>query len=402
MERALQGMRVVDLSHVLAGPTTTMILADLGAEVIHIESPEGDDAREFGPFAGEPGKNHSAYFASLNRNKKSMVLDLKQEKGKEILRELIEISDVIVENYSPLAMQKLGFSWETIQQLNPSIIYASISGFGHDTPPEYATRPAYDLVAQAYSGMMSITGPEDGAPCRVGSSVGDIFAGHQAAIGILAALIYRMKTGRGQYYDGSMVDGLFAVLENAVIQYTVGHRIPRPLGSAHPSVAPFQSFKTRDSWIAIAVGNNRLWANLCHALGRDDLCRHPQFKTNALRARNRKELAAVIEKETIKRTNKQWSEIFERESIAHSPINNMAQICADPCIKHRNMLVEVEQPGMGRIKMAASPLHLSDTPGAVYAPAPLLGEHTREILENLLHYSEQEIEALAEEGVINR
>ncbi len=401
MQGALQGVRVVDLSHVLAGPTATMILADLGAEVIHIEPPRGDDAREFGPFAGEPGKNRSAYFASLNRNKKSLVLDLKREKGKEALRRLIKISDVLVENYSPLTMQKLGFGWDTIRQLNPSIIYASISGFGHDTPPEYAARPAYDLVAQAFSGLMSITGPEGGAPCRVGSSVGDIFAGHHAAIGILAALLHRQKTGRGQRYDGSMVDGLFSVLENAVVQYTVRHRIPRPLGSAHPSVAPFQSFRTRDGWIAVAVGNDRLWANFCRALGREDLCQDSRFRTNALRARNRKELAGTIENETAKKTTRQWSRVFEKEGIAHSPINNIGQVCADPCIRHRGMLAEVDQPEMGRIKIAASPLRLSETPGAVHAPAPLLGQHTGEVLRDLLHYSEQEIEALAREGVIN-
>jgi len=402
MERALEGIRVVDLSHVLAGPTATMILADLGAEVIHIEPPRGDDAREYGPFAGEPGKNRSAYFVSLNRNKKSLVLDLKQERGKQVLRELIQRADVLVENYSPLTMQKLGFDWETIQQLNPSIIYASISGFGHDTPPEYASRPAYDLVAQAYSGLMSITGPEDGAPCRVGSSVGDIFAGHQAAIGILAALLHRNRTGRGQYYDGSMVDGLFSVLENAVVRYTVGHRIPGPLGSAHPSVAPFQSFKTKDGWIAIAVGNDRLWASFCRAIGREDLCQHPDFRTNALRSRNRKQMAGIIESETVKKTTRRWSEIFERESIAHSPINNIGQVCADPCLQHRKMIVEIDQPQMGRIKIASSPLHLSETPGTVYAPAPLLGEHTKEVLKTWLNYSEETIVRLVDEGVINK
>jgi len=401
MVRALQGIRVIDLSHVLAGPTATMILADLGAEVIHIEPPQGDDAREFGPYAGEVDKNHSAYFVSLNRNKKSMVLNLKHQKGKEILRELIKISDVIVENFRPTTMQELGFGWEEIQEINPAIIYASISGFGHDTPPEYASRPAYDIVAQAYSGLMSITGPEDGAPCRVGSSVGDIFAGHQAVIAILAALLHRAKTGRGQFYDGSMVDGLFSVLENAVVQYTVAHRIPGPLGSAHPSVAPFQSYRTKDGWIIIAIGNDRLWARFCSLIGREDLIKHPSFKTNMLRARNRKLLAEILESETVKRTTKSWVKILEKESIAHSPINNIKQICEDPCIKHRNMLVEIDQPQMGKIKIAGSPLRLSETPGEVYAPAPLLGEHSKEILRDLLRYSEAEIAELEKAGVIN-
>lgn len=402
MDRALQGIRIIGLSHVLAGPTATMLLADLGAEVIHIEPPQGDDAREFGPYTGKVAKNHSAYFASLNRNKKSLVLDLKQEKGKEILRRLIKISDVIVDNFRPDTMSKLGFGWEKVRAINPALIYASISGFGRDTPPEYASRPAYDMVAQAYSGLMSITGPEDGAPCRVGSSVGDIFAGHQAAIGILAALIYRAKTGRGQFYDGSMVDGLFSVLENAVVQYTVGGKIPGPLGSAHSSIAPFQSFRTRDSWIVIAIGNDKLWTGFCVVIGREDLIKDSRFKTNLLRARNRKALIETLESETTKRTTKDWSKIFDRETIAYSPINNIRQICEDPCIRHRKMLVEIDQPQMGRIKIVGSPLRLSATPGEVYAPAPLMGEHSAEILKNLLKYSDEEVTALAEAGVINR
>ena len=402
MARALEGIRIVDLTHVLAGPIATMILADLGAEVLHVEPPHGDDAREFGPFAGEAGKNRSAYFVSLNRNKKSVVLNLKHEKGKQILRELIKISDVIIENYRPTTMPELGFGWAEIQKINPAIIYASISGFGRDTPPEYGSRPAYDIIAQAYSGFMSITGPEDGAPCRAGASIGDIFAGHQAAIGILAALIHREKTGRGQYYDGSMVDGLLSVLENAVVQYTIGHRIPKPLGSAHPSIAPFQTIPTRDGWMVIAIGNDIIWERFCTAIGREDLSQQPEYKTNSLRSRNRKTLIEIVEKEMVKRTTRAWSRILERESIPHSPINNIKQVCEDPCINHRKMLAEMEQPQMGRIKIAGSPIRLSETPGEVYAPAPLLGEHTEEILKNLLNYSAGDISRLKEEGVINR
>ncbi|MBL7125810.1 MAG: CoA transferase [Dehalococcoidales bacterium] len=402
MVRALEGIRIVDLTHVLAGPVATMILADLGAEVLHIEPPHGDDAREFGPFAGEADKNRSAYFVSLNRNKKSVVLNLKHEKGKQILRELIKISDVIIENYRPTTMPELGFDWAEIQKINPAIIYASISGFGRDTPPEYGSRPAYDIIAQAYSGFMSITGPEDGAPCRAGASIGDIFAGHQAAIGILAALMHRQKTGRGQYYDGSMVDGLLSVLENAVVQYTTGHRIPKPLGSAHPSIAPFQTIPTRDGWMVIAIGNDIIWERFCTTIGREDLSQQPEYKTNSLRSRNRKTLMEIIEKEMVKRTTRAWSRILERESIPHSPINNIKQVCEDPCINHRKMLAEIEQPQMGRIKIAGSPIHLSETPGQVYAPAPLLGEHTGEILKNLLGYSDADISRLQAEGVLNR
>ena len=277
MTGALNGIRVIDLSHVLAAPTTTMFLADLGAEVIHVEPPHGDDAREYGPFAGEPDKNRSGYFISLNRNKKSMVLNLRHEGGKEILRSLLSVADVVVENYRPTTMEKLGFGWEELQRINPRLIYASISGFGHDAPPDYASRPSYDMVAQAYSGLMSITGPVEGPPCRVGSSMGDLIAGHQAAIGILAALIHRDKTGRGQYYDGSMVDGLFAVLESAIVRYTMTGSVPGPLGGMHPTITPFQSLRTKDSWIVIAIGNDLTLEAILHHLKPDGSHRGSPF-----------------------------------------------------------------------------------------------------------------------------
>ena len=401
MDRPLQGIRVIDLSHVLAAPTATMILADLGAEVIHVEPPQGDDAREFGPFAGEIDKNHSAYFISLNRNKKSMVLNLKHEKGKRILRELIKVSDVIVENFRPGTMKALGFGWEEIQRINPAIIYASISGFGHDTLPEYSSRPAYDIVAQAYSGLMSITGPEEGPLCRVGSSMGDIIAGHQAVIGILTALIYRAKTGKGQHYDGAMVDGLFATLENAVVRYTVNGKVAKPLGTAHPSITPFEAIKTKDSWIVTPIGTDKLWAQFCAVIGRPDLIQNPKFKTNPLRTRHRKELSVILGEEIRKKTTGEWVRLFEKEGLPYSPVNNLKQICEDPHIQYRKMLVEIEQPGIGKMKIAGSPLRLSETPGEVYAHAPLLGEHTEEVLTGILKLSGEEIAALKKEGVIN-
>jgi len=401
MERALQGIRVVDLSHVLAAPTTTMILADLGAEVIHVEPPHGDDARTFGPFVGEPDRNRSGYFISLNRNKKSMVLDLRKEKGRDILKSLIAVSDVIVENYRPATMRKLGFAWDDIREINPRIVYASISGFGQDTLPGYDDRPSYDMVAQAYSGIMSITGPEGGPPCRVGSSVGDIVAGHQAAIGILAALLHRERTGRGQHYDGSMIDGLFSVLENAVVRHTVNGDVPQPLGSRHPSIAPFQGFATKDSWIVVAIGNDTLWSEFCRALGRDDLATDERFRTNLLRVRHIDRLEPVLAEEFRKKTTREWADIFDRAALPYSPINTIADICADPHIGHRRMIVDIDQPGVGPMRIVGSPLHLSETPGAVYGPAPLLGQHSEAILRDLLGYSPIEIETLKKDGVIN-
>ena len=401
MSKALEGIRVVDLSHVLAGPVCTMFLADLGAEVIHLEPPRGDDSREFGPFIGGRGKNNSGYFISLNRNKKSMVVDLKKEEGKRILERLVRVSDVVVENFRPDTMEKLDFGWEQLRRMNPRIVYASISGFGHDTLPGYDARPAYDMVAQAYSGLMSITGPEGGAPCRVGSSIGDIVAGHQAAIGILAALVRRNRTGRGQYYDGSMVDGLFSVLENAVVRYTAGGEIPGPLGGAHPTIVPFQGFMTKDgTWMVVAVGNDSLWARFCGAIRREDLIEDPRFSTNPLRAENRGELAAVLSGEMLKKTTAQWASVFDGSGIPYSPINSIRDICEDPYIAHRKMIVEIDQPPVGKMKIVGSPIRMSETPGEVRFPAPMLGEHTGEVLRDVLGCSENDIEELKRDGVV--
>jgi CoA:oxalate CoA-transferase len=403
MPRALEGIRVVDLSHVLAAPTTSMYLADLGAEVIHIEREIGDDAREFGPFVGGHDKNRSAYFISLNRNKKSLVLDLKSQKGRDILRELIQASDVVLENFRPDTMEKLGFGWADLQKINPRVICCSICGFGHDSLPENGSRPAYDMVAQAYSGLMSITGPEGGPPCRVGSSVGDIIASMQATIGILAALRYRERSGRGQYVDIAMVDSLFSVLENAVARYVNTGEVPGPLGGAHPSITPFQGFQTKDGqWVIAAIGNDKLWAQYCDLLGRRDLIDHPKFKTNPLRCDNRRELIPILQGEMQKKTAQEWFDIFERHAIPYSPINTLKQICEDPHIAHRNMLVEIDQPIVGKMRVCASPLKLSETPGEVYAPAPMLGEHSEQVLREVLGYSREKVAQLKEEGVINK
>jgi CoA:oxalate CoA-transferase len=330
-----------------------------------------------------------------------MVLNLKQEKGKEILRELIKISDVIIENFRPGTMTALGFSWEEVQKINPRIIYASISGFGHEALPGYVSRPAYDIVAQAYSGLMSITGPENGPPTRVGSSIGDIVAGHQAAIGILAALHYRKQTGKGQRYDGSMVDGLFSIMENAVVRYTISDEIPKPVGTAHPTITPFQAFLTKEGWLVIAIGNDKLWTQFCTVLNRKDLMGDARFNTNEIRTKNRNALIDILTGELKQKTAIEWAAIFEKEGIPCSLVNNIQQICDDPQTKLRNMLVEIDQKNVGRMKIAGSPFHLSETPGAVYQGAPALGEHTAEILSSLLKKTDGEIALLRKEGTIN-
>jgi CoA:oxalate CoA-transferase len=397
MPKALDNVRVIDLGHVLAAPTAAMILADLGADVIHLESPEGDDSRHFGPFCN----GCSGYFASINRNKRSVVVNLKAAAGKEVLRDLIRVSDVLLENFRPGALARLGFSYEAMSEINPRIIYASICGFGHDALPDYTAKPAYDMVAQAFSGMMSITGPEGGPPVRVGSSVGDIVTGHQCAIAILAALWYRERTGRGQIADMAMVDGLVYILENAVVRYTLSHQIPRPLGTRHPTITPFQAFATADDWIVIPIGNDALWRRFCAAVERPDLAEDARFQTNPLRTEHQPALQAILEPMFGQRTTAQWVEILEQHGLPCSPINTVDQVVNDPNVRYRGMIVEMDQPGIGPIQIAGSPFHLSETPGAIRAPAPTLGQHTEQVLREVLGYTPARVQELVATGAVH-
>jgi CoA:oxalate CoA-transferase len=403
---ALEGIRVVDLSHVLAAPFCAMILADLGAEVIKIEPKIGDDSRHFGPFINEKdGKTkQSGYFISINRNKKSTCINLKEDEGKEILRGLIKESDVVLENFRPTTMGKLGFSYEEMKKIKKDIIYCSICGFGHDALPDYATRPAYDMVAQAYSGIMSITGPAGGPPARVGTSVGDIVAGHQGAIGILSALWYRNKTGEGQHVDISMVDGLVYILENAIVRYTIDNNdLPGPLGTAHPTITPFQGFKTKDgSYIITPVGNDSLWEKFCKAIEREDLTNHELYKTNGLRTDNKAKLLPILDEEMLKKTTDEWLVIFGEYGLPCSPLNTIDKVVKDPNINYRNMMAEFDQPRVGKMVTAGSPFHLSLTPGTVRTPAPLLGQHTEEVLKGILGFSDERINELEDKGVVVR
>jgi CoA:oxalate CoA-transferase len=396
LKKGLKDVRVLDLSHVLAGPVASMILGDLGAEIIHIEPPKGDDSREFGPFIGET----SAYFISVNRNKKSVVIDLKKDDGKKVLYDLIKFSDVFIENFKPGTIEKLGFSYEEVKKIKPDIIYASISGFGHDTLPQYKNKPSYDMVVQAYSGLMSITGTEEGNYVRVGTSIGDIIAGHHCAISILSALYIREKNGIGQYIDISMLDSLIYILENAILRYSVTGEIPKPLGTKHPTITPFQSYRTKDDWIIVPIGNDSLWKKFCEAIGRVDLIDNPKYKTNKLRTENREELNKILDEIFVSKKYSEWVEIFEKNNLPYSPINTIDKIVNDPIINYRKMIVELDQPDVGKIKIAGSPFKLSETPGEVKEPAPNLGEHTIEILKNLLNYSEDKIKYLLENKVI--
>ncbi len=404
MGGALEGISVVDLSHVLAGPFCTMILADLGAQVIKIEPPGGDDARRFGPFVreqGRPENKHSAYFISINRNKKSLCLDLKTSQGKRVLEDLLKNADVVVENFRPTTMSKLGFSWQKIQEINERIIYCSICGFGHDALPEFAEKPAYDMIAQAYSGIMSITGPEGGPPVRIGTSVGDIVAGHQGAIGILAALHHRIRSGKGQYIDIAMVDGLVYILENAVVRYSVDREIPKPLGTAHPSVTPFQAFKSKDGkWIVIPIGNDILWKRFCETLGKPELIDNERYKSNELRTENRQRLLQILEGEMKKRTLADWLQALEAAGLPNSPLNTVDRVAEDPNLRYRQMIIDVEQPEVGSLTVVGSPFKMSETPASVRSPAPRKGEHSRQVLTGFLGYPESKVEKLAQDNVI--
>lgn len=405
MPDALGDIVVVDLTHVLAGPYCTMVLADLGANVIKIEPPiVGDDSRAFGPFIEEEGKSskrQSGYFISINRNKRSVCIDLKTPRGLELLREMIKKADVVVENFRPTAMKKLGLSYHELKAINPGIIYCSICGFGHDALPEYSARPAYDLVAQAFSGLMSMTGPAGGPPVRVGSSIGDILAGYQAVIGVLAALKYREKTGEGQHVDISMVDGLVSILENAVARYTIEKEVPAPLGTAHPTITPFQAFMASDKkWIVIPIGNDSLWEKFCLAIGREDLCKNPEYTTNDLRTRHREQLVPIIEQEILKHTAQEWMKILDARGLPFSPINGIDAVVSDPNIRYRNMIVDIDQPKVGKVSITGSPLRLDKTPGMVRTHAPLLGEHTVEILKGFLGYDQEAISKLIRDRIV--
>ena len=384
-KKPLAGVRVLDLTRVLAGPYCTMMLADFGADVIKIEPPDGDDSRLFGPFVGQ----ESAYFMSLNRNKRSMVLNFKREEERALFRAMVGRADVVVENYRPGTMEKFGLGYETLRQINPRLIYAACSGFGHTGP--YRDKPAYDIIVQAMGGIMSITGPEGGEPIRVGASVGDIFAGMFTAYGVMLALYHRERTGEGQKVDVGMLDCQVAVLENAIARYVTSGIVPQPLGNRHPSITPFSSFTAKDGHIIVGAGNDRLWERLVNILGRPDLAADPRFATNADRTANVKELTAILNSIFQQRTIAEWIETLEAAGLPCAPINTIDRIVNDPHIKAREMIVELEHPVAGKLKVPGVPVKMSATPGAAERPAPLLGQHTAEILQELLGWDEQEI-----------
>lgn len=395
MEQALKGLKVLDLTRVLAGPFATMILADMGADVIKIEMPKtGDDSRAFGPYIG----GESAYFMSINRNKRSITMNLKSEDSKEIFLEMVKNADVVVENYRPGTMEKLGLGYDVLKEVNPKIIYAASSGFGHTGP--YAKRAAYDAVVQAMGGIMSITGEKGGKPTKVGSSISDIIAGLYTAIGVLAALEYRNRTGKGQKVDVAMLDTQLSILENAVARYVASGESPGPLGNRHPSIIPFEDFETKDGSIMIAAGNDNLFASLCRTLGVEELIEDERFKTNPLRGENYDDLRPLLAEPFKTKTTDEWLELLNEAGVPCGPINDIEGVVNDPQIQAREMVVSVKHPTAGEMSMPGVPIKMSETQGSVRTPAPILGQHTDEILKQELNLTDEEIEKLKEDGSI--
>src|SRR5438105_7404160 len=350
----LSGITIVDLSRILAGPYCTLLLAELGARVIKVEVPKtGDDARQYGPFKG--GK--STYFASVNRGKESIALDLKAAADREIFERLLDKADVIVENFRPGTMEKLGYGWEALHPRYPRLIYAAASGFGHSGP--YSHHPAYDMAVQGLGGIMSITGHEGSPPTRVGTSIGDLGAGLYTAVAVNAALLHRERTGEATKVDVAMFDCQLALLEHAIMRYTTTGEIPGPMGARHPSITPFEAFHTADGHLIIAAGNDGLFIKLAHALDRSDLAENPLFRTNPLRNQHQEALRAEIESVLRGAGTDHWIAVLEAAGVPCGPVNNIAQALAHPQTAARNMLVSVDDPVTGPLELAGNPMKLS-------------------------------------------
>jgi CoA:oxalate CoA-transferase len=388
--KPLEGIKVLDFTNVLAGPYCSMLLANMGAEVIKVEKPgTGDDSRAFGPHIN----GESVYFLSINRGKKSIICNTKTEEGRDVFKKLIGKVDVIVENLKPGALERMGLGYETLKLINPKLVYVSVSGFGHSGP--YSPRPAYDMIVQAMGGIISITGEQGGNPVRVGTSVGDIVAGMYGAFGALAALYERKETGLGQKVDIAMFDCQVAILENAITKFSATKITPGLLGMRHPAISPFEAFNTKTDPIIIACGNDNLFKRFCKEIDLLELHLDPRFTSNAVRTANVEELTEIIEKIMLKRSTKDWMDILVEAGIPCGPINTIDKLFDDPQLQARNMLVEVDQPNIGKIKVAGNPVKLSTVPAEDELPkdpAPGVGEHTTSILINLLGYSKEAAE----------
>lgn len=391
---ALTGIRVLEVGHIMAAPFCGLLLADMGADVLKVEQPgRGDGMRGMGPpfFNGESGA-----FLILNRNKRSITLNLKSPQGCELFHSLVAEVDVLVENYRPGTLQKLGLDYTSLKQVKPDLIYCSISGFGHTGP--YSGRGGFDLIAQGMSGLMSITGHAGGPPAKVGVPICDLNAGLYAAYAILAAYIHRQATGQGQFLDIALLEaGMSYTFWEAAQHF--GGEMPAPTGSAHRSIAPYQAFRVRNGFINVGGGTQSNWQQFCRVIDREDLLEEPRFRTNADRVKRRDDLAEIIEERLIEQEAAYWLAKLEAVGVPSGPIYTIPQVFDDPQVRSRQMLLEMDHPKAGRVKNIGSPLKLSETPARVRQPAPTLGQHTDEVLQHLGLNDEQIIE-LRETGAI--
>ena len=391
----LEGMTVLDLTQIMAGPVCTMLLADMGANVIKIEKPNGgDDTRRMGPpFTGE----WASGFLALNRNKRSLALNLREESGQEVFKRLLLDADVVVENFRPGVMDRLGLGYSSLSEIKPSLIYCCISGFGATGP--YRNRGGFDLVAQGMSGLMSITGFPDGPPAKVGVPITDISAGTQAAFGILSAYVHALKTGQGQMVDASLMEaGIFYTIWESSLYFSEGE-IPGPLGSAHRVSAPYQALRTSDGYINIGAATQATWEQFCRAAGLENLIEDERFRMPGDRKFREEELAALLEITLSQQTTGYWLDLLEQAGVVAGPIYNMEQVYEDPQVQARDMVVNLEDEDLGTLRHIGVPVKLSETPGGVRRRAPALGEHSREVLSDA-GYTEDAIDALVESGVV--
>lgn len=396
MKGPLAKVRILDLSRMLSGPFGSMVLADLGAEVIKLEDPEGGDkTRTMGAKLSE---GQSAYFLSINRNKKSLTLDLRKEKGREVFYELVKISDVVFDNFRPGVLERLGCGYETLKRYNPKIISCSISSFGQTGPDK--DLPGFDLILQARGGAMSITGEPGRPPVRMGIPTGDLAGAMYAAFAVVAALYSRQKTGVGQKIDISLLDCQASFLTYVAQYYILNGRVPGPIGSGHQTVVPYQAFQTKDEYIVIAIFVEKFWEKLCRVLGLQNLVKDSKFCTNDLRRENKAELLPILEQKFLKKTAAEWLELLAKEGIPSAPVNTVDEVLSDSQLLSRDMLVEVNHPAYGKVKILGNPMKMSGIEEETFTAAPMLGEHTREILSELLGYSKDQIEELEREKLI--
>jgi formyl-CoA transferase len=392
----LDGIRVLDLTRVVAGPYCSMFLGDLGAEVVKVEQPGfGDDTRGWGPpFTG----GESAYYLCINRNKQSITLDLKSIEGVELLRQMTEVADVVIENFRPGTMERLGLGEQELRQFNPRLIYASLTGFGADGP--MSDWPGYDLIVQAWGGLMSITGTPEGEPVKVGVAIVDLVAGLMLGKAITAALFARERLGLGQRIDTSLLEAEVASLMNVGSNYLISGKIPSRWGNAHPNIVPYQNFKTADGYFVLGVASETIWRRFCPAIGRPDLTEDSRFADNAKRVENRTALIALLTEIFLSRTNQTWLKLFNDAEVPCAPVQTVDQVFQSPQVLHRDMLVGVEHPTAGKVPMAGVPVKFSLTPASVRLPPPLLGEHNRQVLKGWLDMSDDAIEELKRKKIV--